>query len=116
VQGAQGDAQRRLDAAARLEGQDENAKTSENINARLAAMEKPAKDFEPARKKAADAEQALAKVEEPPAADALTSYKPRPMDTYPASSTGRRLAFARWIANPDNPLTARVAMNHLWLR
>jgi hypothetical protein len=77
---------------------------------------KGAKDFEAARKKAADAEQALAKAEEPPAADALTSYKPRPMDAYPASSTGRRLAFAQWIANSDNPLTARVAMNHLWLR
>ena len=35
---------------------------------------------------------------------------------YPKSSTGRRLALARWIASPDNPLTARVAMNHLWMR
>ena len=35
---------------------------------------------------------------------------------YPTSSTGRRLALARWIANPKNPLTARVAVNHIWLR
>ena len=35
---------------------------------------------------------------------------------YPKTSTGRRLALARWIASPDNPLTARVAMNHLWMR
>ena len=35
---------------------------------------------------------------------------------YPRTSTGRRLALARWIASPGNPLTARVAVNHLWLR
>ncbi len=36
--------------------------------------------------------------------------------TYPASSTGRRLALARWITSQDNPLTARVAVNHVWKR
>ncbi len=35
---------------------------------------------------------------------------------YPKTSTGRRLALARWIADRRNPLTARVAVNHLWLR
>jgi hypothetical protein len=34
----------------------------------------------------------------------------------PAESTGRRLAFARWLTDPSNPLTARVAVNHVWLR
>jgi hypothetical protein len=35
---------------------------------------------------------------------------------YPATSTGRRLALAQWIANERNPLTARVLVNHVWLR
>jgi hypothetical protein len=35
---------------------------------------------------------------------------------YPTSTTGRRLALARWIANTRNPLTARVAVNHIWAR
>ena len=35
---------------------------------------------------------------------------------FPKVSTGRRTALAHWIASPDNPLTARVAVNHIWLR
>lgn len=35
---------------------------------------------------------------------------------YPETSSGRRLALANWIISRDNPLTARVAINHMWLR
>jgi hypothetical protein len=31
-------------------------------------------------------------------------------------STGRRLALARWLCDRTNPLTARVAVNHVWAR
>ena len=35
---------------------------------------------------------------------------------YPETSTGRRLALARWMTSSSNPLTARVVVNHVWLR
>ena len=48
---------------------------------------------------------------------ALTDGKYTPLGPiYPNTSTGRRKALAEWIAARDNPLTARVAVNHIWLR
>ncbi len=35
---------------------------------------------------------------------------------YPTQSTGRRTALAEWITSDDNPLAARVAVNHIWMR
>ena len=29
-------------------------------------------------------------------------------------SAGRRLAFAKWVTNPENPMTARVMVNRIW--
>lgn len=36
--------------------------------------------------------------------------------TFSPTSTGRRLMFARWITSRENPLAARVAVNHVWMR
>ncbi len=35
---------------------------------------------------------------------------------HPRTSSGRRSALARWIVDSKNPLTARVAANHIWAR
>ena len=35
---------------------------------------------------------------------------------FPTSSSGRRSALARWVTDTRNPLTARVAINHIWTR
>ncbi len=63
-------------------------------------------------KQLALAEQAFAAAEKALAVESAAFTPLSPI--YPASSTGRRMALARWIASRDNPLTARVAVNHLW--
>jgi hypothetical protein len=35
---------------------------------------------------------------------------------FPTTSTGRRTALAKWLTDPRHPLTARVAVNHVWAR
>ncbi len=35
---------------------------------------------------------------------------------FPATSSGRRTAFAKWLTDPRHPLPARVAVNHIWMR
>jgi hypothetical protein len=89
---------------------------ADEARAKTNNVEKAAKELEVAKKKSGDAEKALADAREQLQASPTTAYKPRPTETYPSTSTGRRLAFARWVADAQNPLTARVAMNHVWLR
>ena len=71
---------------------------------------------EKAKKGLAEADKAVAKAEADLQLPATAEYARRKLPAYPAQSSGRRLALARWIADTENPLTARVAMNHLWMR
>ena len=72
-----------------------------------AALTKAETAFTAAKKSVTDAETALAKD-----STDYTAFSP----VYPRESTGRRKALAEWIASRQNPLTARVAVNHIWLR
>jgi hypothetical protein len=99
----------------------QQAATDAQAKAELAAkgtnkttIDKTAKDLEAAKKKSTEAEKALAAAEKELSAAPSSSFKPRISTNYPPVSTGRRLAFARWVASPENPLTARVAANHIW--
>jgi mono/diheme cytochrome c family protein len=50
---------------------------------------------------------------EPGFPSVLTTNQPRPSAPHGGSS-GRRTVLADWIADPANPLTARVMMNRVW--
>ncbi|MDA0204542.1 MAG: PSD1 and planctomycete cytochrome C domain-containing protein [Acidobacteria bacterium] len=51
---------------------------------------------------------------EPGALSAVEHYSGYPSPQIPSDIEGRRAALAKWIANPQNPLTARVMVNRIW--
>ncbi len=80
------------------------------------SMASASKAMKAAGKKIADAKKAVVAAEKMNKKPVTEKYKAREGLSYPATSTGRRLAFAKWLGSEANPLTARVAMNHIWLR
>lgn len=74
-----------------------------------------AKAAETARQKLAADQKKLLAAQAERAKPATKDYAPL-TPLHPATSTGRRAALAHWVTDRENPLTARVAVNHLWMR
>ncbi len=77
-------------------------------------IEKLTKAVESAQKTVASANEQVAAAEKALKDPPLPKYQ-HLSGSY-GSSSGRRLALAHWMADTRNPLTARVAANHIWLR
>lgn len=86
------------------------------------ANNKPATDakrgaeIDAVSKQLAAAQTALAKAQAVLADVSLAEKYSALTPVFPKTSTGRRRALAGWITSPQNPLTARVAVNHIWGR
>jgi hypothetical protein len=111
----------RAERAAAIAIAEEGLAAAEKARAALdAAAAEPA--IAEADKKIADAKQALetaraaaTALDASPQSPEAAKYAPLG-EIYPSTSSGRRLALARWITSRDNPRASRVAVNQIWLR
>jgi hypothetical protein len=111
------DGQRAAELAVVAQRQHALAKARRDLlAAEIAAEAAPAKTRPAAAAKVAPARAAQARAKAEAVAPLHANYTRRPQAVYPAASTGRRLALARWITDRSNPLAARVAVNHVWAR
>lgn len=92
-----------LDASKKKAAEDRLKKELEALKKAQAAVEQPGRSYTSLR--------ASLKALEGPDEKAESRDAP-----HPRQSTGRRTALARWIVDRRNPLAARVAVNHIWLR
>lgn len=65
-----------------------------------------------ASKQLTEARTALSKLQSEETSEDYSPLGP----VYASESTGRRKALSEWIGSRTNPLTARVAVNHIWMR
>jgi mono/diheme cytochrome c family protein len=104
------DAQKLADEARSLERAANRLHAEAEIIAAKYEFEQAGADEKKLAKATSRLEEAVKALKEP--AEGYTPIGQR----YPATSTGRRLALARFIASKNNPLTARVAINDMWMR
>ncbi|MDX1928550.1 MAG: DUF1549 domain-containing protein, partial [Pirellulaceae bacterium] len=84
----------------RLKAKPDDAGLKKNVADAQQKQQQAAKALEEAQKKSTDTP---------------TTYSPLTA-VYPQKSSGRRTALADWLTSRDNPLAARVAVNHIWNR
>jgi hypothetical protein len=97
-------ANERKDAAVLAAIEKELAKAREAVDKAVKAAEEPGKTFSPL----VGAKWTATRFKHSGTDD--------PAVPFPPTSTGRRTALAHWITDPRNPLTARLAANHIWMR
>jgi hypothetical protein len=90
-----------VEAEAKLKTNPEDAGLKKSTADAKQKRDQAGKAFEEAKKKSTEAP--------------LAAYTPL-TTIYPPQSSGRRLALAEWLTSRNNPLAARVAVNHIWNR